>query len=195
MAVQNIVSCMEREVLLTGIGGQGVQLAAQVLARAATAEGRHVMSLGTYGGSMRGGDTDASLLLGDAPISAPPIVSRAWAVVGMHPRNWDAALAKLRDGGVALVNGDLFEGGAGDAVSLEATALATAAGSDRAAALVLVAALAGATGLVSLEALVDAMAASLPSYRTEHVETNARALAAGFEAAPKGLPVAFEAAA
>jgi Pyruvate/2-oxoacid:ferredoxin oxidoreductase gamma subunit len=31
---------MERELLLTGIGGQGVQLAAQVLARAAIADGR-----------------------------------------------------------------------------------------------------------------------------------------------------------
>ena len=31
---------MEREILFTGIGGQGVQLAAQVLARAAIAEGR-----------------------------------------------------------------------------------------------------------------------------------------------------------
>ena len=33
---------MEREILFTGIGGQGVQLAAQVLARAAVLEGRHV---------------------------------------------------------------------------------------------------------------------------------------------------------
>ena len=35
---------MERELLITGIGGQGVQLAAQVLARGATLEGRDVMS-------------------------------------------------------------------------------------------------------------------------------------------------------
>ncbi|TMK87611.1 MAG: indolepyruvate ferredoxin oxidoreductase subunit beta, partial [Actinobacteria bacterium] len=32
----------ERELLLTGIGGQGVQLAAQVIARAAVLEGREV---------------------------------------------------------------------------------------------------------------------------------------------------------
>ena len=41
---------MEREILWTGIGGQGVQLAAQVFARAAVKEGRVVMMLGTYGG-------------------------------------------------------------------------------------------------------------------------------------------------
>ena len=51
---------MEREVLFTGIGGQGVQLAAKVLALAATRDDREVMSLGTYGGTMRGGKTDAT---------------------------------------------------------------------------------------------------------------------------------------
>jgi len=65
---------VEREVLLTGIGGQGVQLAATILARAATREGRHVMTLGTYGGCMRGGNTDSSVLVADRPISTPPIV-------------------------------------------------------------------------------------------------------------------------
>jgi len=44
---------VERELLVTGIGGQGVQLATQVLARALTLENRYVMSLGTYGGTMR----------------------------------------------------------------------------------------------------------------------------------------------
>ena len=43
---------MERELLITGIGGQGIQLVAQVLARAATLEGREVMYLGLYGGML-----------------------------------------------------------------------------------------------------------------------------------------------
>ena len=45
----------ERELALTGIGGQGVQFAAQVMSRAAIAEGRQVMMFGSYGGMMRGG--------------------------------------------------------------------------------------------------------------------------------------------
>ena len=62
---------MERELLITGIGGQGVQLAAQVLARAAALEGRSVMLLGLYGGMMRGGNTDSTVVVGDGPIEAP----------------------------------------------------------------------------------------------------------------------------
>ena len=75
---------MEREVLITGIGGQGVQLAAQVLARAATLEDREVVFLGLYGGMMRGGNTDSTVVIGDGPITSPPVVSRAWSAIAMH---------------------------------------------------------------------------------------------------------------
>jgi S-adenosyl methyltransferase/Pyruvate ferredoxin/flavodoxin oxidoreductase len=45
---------VERELLMTGIGGQGVQLAGQLLARAAVSTGRQVLMFGSYGGMMRG---------------------------------------------------------------------------------------------------------------------------------------------
>ena len=67
-------SAREREVLWTGIGGQGGQLAAKILALAAIREGREVMSLGTYGGTMRGGNTAATVVIADGPISSPPMV-------------------------------------------------------------------------------------------------------------------------
>ncbi len=186
---------MEREILLTGIGGQGVQLAAQILARAAIQEGRHVMSLGTYGGSMRGGNTDSTLIIGAQPISAPPIVAKSWAGIGAHPRYWDGVRAKLRSGGVAVWNADLFgesgDAGPARAIAVKATTLATQLGAAQAASLVLVGALAGATGLVGLEALIAAMEESLPSYRREHAPTNAEALRAGFAAAPRGCAPAW----
>src|SRR5665213_2595838 len=99
---------MERELLITGIGGQGVQLAAQVLARAATLEGREVMYLGLYGGMMRGGNTDSTVVVADAPILAPPVVSRAWSAIAMHDDYWPDVSAKLRPGGLVLVNDATF---------------------------------------------------------------------------------------
>ena len=186
---------MEREVLLTGIGGQGIQLAAQILARAAMREGREVMSLGTYGGSMRGGNTDATLIVGDAPLSSPPVVARCWAAVGAHPRSWSALCEKLRAGGVAVWNADLFppdtEAGAAHAVPVHATSLAASLGAPQALSLVLIGALAGATALVGLAALEAAMQESLPAYRREHAAKNAEALRAGFGAAPAGLAHAW----
>ena len=59
---------MERELLVTGIGGQGIQLAALVIARAALAEGREVQLFGSYGGMMRGGNTEATLVVADGSV-------------------------------------------------------------------------------------------------------------------------------
>jgi 2-oxoglutarate ferredoxin oxidoreductase subunit gamma len=176
---------VEREILLTGVGGQGIQLAAQVLARAGVADGREVMLLGTYGGTMRGGSTDSCLVIADEPIRTPPIVSRVWAVLAMHDRFFAPSGAKLRAGSLAFVNSDLFEAKV-DApgvrvLGVEATRVANQVASSMAASLVLVAGFAGATGLVTLGSLLSALEECVPSYRRQHIEANQRALHSGFE--------------
>lgn len=186
---------MEREVMATGIGGQGIQLAADVLARAATAEGREVLMFGSYGGMMRGGNTDACLVIGDEPIAAPPVPAAAWAAVVMHHEHAPPMLAKLRADGVAFVNISVVEGeldtGAAARVDLAATDIAVEVGNIICASLVMTGALAAATGLVTLPALVDAVAAALPPYRQQHVALNQDALRAGFAAVPAGAHPAW----
>ena len=78
---------MERELLMTGIGGQGVQLAAQLIAKTATRFGRYAQLFGSYGGMMRGGNTDATLVIADGPIESPPTLSSAWSAIAMHPEH------------------------------------------------------------------------------------------------------------
>jgi Pyruvate/2-oxoacid:ferredoxin oxidoreductase gamma subunit len=189
---------MERETLFTGVGGQGVQLAAQVLARAAVLEDRHVMMLGVYGGSMRGGNTDSTVVIGDAPIVAPPIVSSAWAAIALHHQFFAPLAPKLRRGAVVVVNASLFEAeldrSAHRVFEVPATKLAAEIGAPLAASLVALAGFASATRLVGLDALVEAMRASLPSYRRQHAEANERALRAGFDSLPRGAAPAWEAA-
>jgi 2-oxoglutarate ferredoxin oxidoreductase subunit gamma len=191
------VSGVEREILMTGIGGQGVQLAAQVLARAAVLEGRHVLLLGTYGGSMRGGNTDTTLIVADAAISAPPIVAHAWAALVMHPQFWPPLAAKLRPDGVLLVNGSLVEDGLDRAtqrvVAVPATAIARDLGNPMTASMVLIGAFARLTGIVALASLVGGMHESVPSYRRQHIQANERALRAGFDAAAEGIAPAWPA--
>lgn len=175
---------MEREILLTGIGGQSVQLAAGVLARAAVREERHVLLLGTYGGTMRGGSTASTLVVGDAPLTSPPIVSRCWAAVAMHHAFWPDTGPKVREGGLVVVNGSLFEADLDRrrhrVFEVAATRIAAGLGAPLAASLVLAAAFAGLTGLVGLESLILAMRESVPAYRRQHLEANAEALRAGF---------------
>ncbi len=173
---------MERELLITGIGGQGVQLSAQVLARAATLEGREVMYLGLYGGMMRGGNTDSTVVVADEPILAPPVVSRAWAAIAMHDDYWPDVSAKLRPGGLVLVNDATFTSEIrADVVvhRVPATTAATELGSPLSGSMVMLGAFCSATGIVGEDALIAAMRASIPPYRTQHIEANERALRAG----------------
>jgi Pyruvate/2-oxoacid:ferredoxin oxidoreductase gamma subunit len=187
---------LERELLVTGIGGQGVQLATQVLARALTLEGRYVMSLGTYGGTMRGGNTDASLVFADRPISSPPIVASAWSGLLMHHLFWEGTHVRLRPRAVLVVNAPIFDPGIDlskyQAHAVPAVEIATANGSPLAAAMVMVGAYAGLTGAVGLDALNAAMEQSLPSYRRKLLDTNIAALKAGHAHVPANRHSAWE---
>jgi Pyruvate/2-oxoacid:ferredoxin oxidoreductase gamma subunit len=155
------------------------------------------MKLGTYGGNMRGGNTDSSVLVADRPISSPPIVSRCWGAFGAHPRYWPALRAKLRPDSIAVWNAELFgadvEIGAGVRVPVAATRIANELGSPLAASLVLLGAFVAATGIVSLAAALAAMEESVPAYRREHLANNAAALRAGYAAAPAGAAPAWPA--
>ncbi|MDB5397294.1 MAG: hypothetical protein JWM91_4800 [Rhodospirillales bacterium] len=187
---------VERELLVTGIGGQGVQLATQVLARALTLEGQYVLSLGTYGGTMRGGSTDASLVYGDRPISSPPIVASAWSGLAMHHRFWEGTRIRLRPRAILIINAPIFDPAIDlsgfQAYAVPAVEIATARGSPLSAAIVMVGAYAGLTGAAGLEALSVAMEQSLPSYRRKHLDTNIAALKAGHAHVPSVRHLAWE---
>jgi Pyruvate/2-oxoacid:ferredoxin oxidoreductase gamma subunit len=184
----------ERELLLTGIGGQGVQLAAQVVARAATLEGRDVMFFGVYGGMMRGGPTDSTVVVADGPIGTPPVVSRSWSAIAMHDEHWAPIEPRLREGAIVLVNDTTFGHEIAAPVTLhrvQATEVATELGNPLGAAMVIVGAYAAVTGLLGIDALVDAMRASIPSYRAQHADANERALRAGWDLLPHGTSPAW----
>ena len=66
------------------------------------------MYLGLYGGMMRGGNTDSTVVIGDGPIEAPPVVSKAWSAIAMHDEFWAPIEPKLRPGGLVLVNDATF---------------------------------------------------------------------------------------
>jgi len=189
---------MEREVLLSGIGGQGVQLAAQVLAEACLAEGRDVQLFGSYGGMMRGGNTDATVVVADDRVTSPPTVGSAWGAVVLHHEYARGVLARVRPDGVVLVNTSVWEGppatGPWRRVAVPATQLAQEAGSPMAAAMVLLGALAAHTGLVTPAALAAAARACVPAYRTQHLAGNERALDAGAAAVEAGAVAAWPAA-
>ncbi|HEX4244010.1 MAG TPA: 2-oxoacid:acceptor oxidoreductase family protein, partial [Acidimicrobiales bacterium] len=151
---------MERELMMTGIGGQGVQLAAQILARAAVAEGRDVMLFGTYGGMMRGGNTDATLVVGDGPVETPPTIAHSWSAVVMHHEYWEPVHRRLRPGAVVLLNTTVFDVSVDWSpyrlVEVPASDVAVDVGYVQAASMVMIGAYAAATDMVRLGSLIEA---------------------------------------
>jgi len=177
---------VERELLMSGIGGQGIQLAAEVVARAAMAGGLHVQLFGSYGGMMRGGNTEATIVVADAAIEAPPTVASAWSAIAMHPEQAGTVVRRVRPDGFLFVNTTVFDtlpdpSGA-TVVPVPATEIALDCGNVMAASIVMIGAYAAVTGLVTLDALAAAIADSLPPYRVQHVAMNERALRAGHRA-------------
>jgi Pyruvate/2-oxoacid:ferredoxin oxidoreductase gamma subunit len=173
---------MERELLVTGIGGQGIQLMTKVLADAAAREGKYAMLFGIYHGAMRGSPSDTTLVIGDAPIEAPPIVPACWAIVAMHPGSLAPLLPKLRSGGFLFANETLVDvpPPAGVThVAVPATRLAECAGNRMGAGMIMLGALVAQTGLVDLDGAVAAMRAALPPHRAQMADANAALLAAG----------------
>jgi Pyruvate/2-oxoacid:ferredoxin oxidoreductase gamma subunit len=191
---------VEREILLSGIGGQGVQLGAQLLARAAIAEGRQVQLFGSYGGMMRGGNTDATLVVADEPVAAPPTVDSAWSAIVLHPAYAGWIGERLRGGGLVLVNttvlaegDDLRLPGGIERLEVPAAQVAVEVGTPALTCMVALGAYVAATGLVALERLCAALPDALPPYRQQHVATSQQALAAGAALVSAPLVVAWPA--
>jgi Pyruvate/2-oxoacid:ferredoxin oxidoreductase gamma subunit len=171
---------LERELLVTGIGGQGVQLAAQVLARGATLEGSHVMLFGVYAGAMRGMNTDATVVIGDAPLQSPPLISHTWSAIGMHDKFWEPVARRLRPGALVLVNDTTFETAVADDARVYRVPT-TELAADFSASMVIAGAYAAISDLVGLDALIGGMQESVPAYRRQHVAANENALRVGYE--------------
>jgi 2-oxoglutarate ferredoxin oxidoreductase subunit gamma len=188
---------VERELVLTGIGGQGIQLAAQVLARAAIAEGRSAQMFGSYGGMMRGGNTEATVVVADGAITAPPTVADTWSAVFMHHDYSDPTRAKLRAGSLVFVNttvvGAEFDRNQYRVFDVPATDLAVDLGNVMTASMVMLGAYVAVTDIVSLDAVDRAIEESMPSYRMQHVARNVAAIRAGFDAAPRVTALAWDA--
>ncbi len=179
---------MEREVMFTGVGGQGVQIASKTLATAAIDEGRQVLLVPRYGGGMRGGMTNAEVTIGDGPLRALPVATSAWSAYVMDPSYWSTIQPHLASGAVVVVNSSLFtipvDVPGATVFEVPASDVATELGSPMTRGFVLLGAYVAVTGLVTVDGAVEAMQQLVPSYRTQHLAANERAIRAGAAEVP-----------
>lgn len=192
---------MKRDVVLAGVGGQGVLSVAAILAEAARREGLVVRQGEVHGMSQRGGAVQASLRLSDGPIEGD-LVTRGGAdlVLGVEPVEALRYLEYLAPGGRLVTAADPYENVADypsmesvlaavravpGSVLVEAGALAREAGSGRVANVVMVGA--ASAFLPIAPAVIEACLREAFAAKGERVvEANLRAFALGRAAVSEG---------
>lgn len=175
------------EVRFHGRGGQGVVLAAEILAHAAFLEGREVQSFPFFGVERRGAPVTAFARVSDGPIRIRSMVRQPDYVLVLDPSllSSEDVAAGLREEGLLLASGPpgtrLPTEGPFQKVLFNATDVSLKHGLGTPTApivnTVLLGAFAAASGLVTLVSLVEAVRARVPS----KVEANVAACREAFE--------------
>jgi len=183
---------MYEEIIISGFGGQGVLFAGQLLAYAALGMGKHVTWIPSYGPEVRGGTAHCTVVIGDDPIGSP-VVRRPSIAIVMNPPSMEKYAPLVKPGGVLIVNSSLVPAVSGRTdireIRIPASDIADELGSSRLANVVLLGALLGATGLLSLEAVDAALDEHMSERQRTLLEANKHALRRG---AALGMPTAAE---
>ncbi len=189
---------MKFDIILAGVGGQGVLSVSAVIASAAMAEGLHVKQSEVHGMSQRGGEVLANLRLADAPV-ASDLVPRGTALLilsmepveGLRHLEYLAADGRLVTAAEPVTNIPNYPPidevlaqirRLPSAVLVDAERLARQAGSARATNMVMVGA-ASPWLPVRLETIERFVRSLFAAKGAKVVETNVRALYAGRDAA------------
>jgi 2-oxoglutarate ferredoxin oxidoreductase subunit gamma len=170
------------EILIGGVGGQGVILAGILLGSAATVfDHKKAVQTQAYSSEQRGGMARAEVILSDEPVTDPqvrkPDILIALAQDAIHRH-----LNKIKPGGLLVVDSDLVpevEKGNFEILSIPATSIADKEmGSVVVANLVLLGALLRKTGVLSVGAMEKAIEGNVP---LKAKEMNLKAFRRGLE--------------
>ena len=173
---------MQREIIISGFGGQGSLFAGQLLAYAALASDLHTTWYPSYGPEMRGGTAHCIVIIADEPIGSP-VVKHPQAAIAMNIPSLTRYEPLIVPGGVLVVNSSLVNRQPTrhdlDIALVPADAIAERLGDKRLANVVLVGALLARLPLLSLEVVAQVLRDKVPAHRQHLLEANVRALEAG----------------
>lgn len=150
------------EVRISGLGGQGVVLAGEILGRAAVYDGKYAVQTQSYGAEARGSAAKSEVIISDEEISFPK-VRKCDILVALSQSALNKHLDDLREHGILLVDEDKVKGVPKVKVfSIPATRIAESELKSRMYAnVIMLAALTRIMGLVSEEAVKKAIVDSV----------------------------------
>ena len=172
----------EREILITGFGGQGIVLIGNILGKAATIHDlKHATMIQAYGPEARGGFCSAQVIISEEEILFP-YVQHPQILVCMSQEGFDKNIASLLPGGLLIWDTDLVQTQDLDpswtTYHIPATRFADKLGNKMMANIVMLGFLSAISELVQLDSLRQTVLSSVPAKTRE---TNARAFDRGRE--------------
>ena len=183
---------MQKEIIISGFGGQGVLFAGQVIAYAAMDSGKQVTWIPSYGPEMRGGTANCTVVIADQEIGSP-LVKNPPLVIALNLPSYDKYEPMMQVGGTLVVNQSMVDRGAKrddiNTVFVSANEIAEQIGDKKLTNMVAVGALLAALPEVTIETLEEALKAHLPARHQHLLPKNYEALRRGFESAKEQLAV------
>ena len=170
---------MTTEIILAGFGGQGILFAGKILAYCGLMDGKEVSWLPSYGPEMRGGTANCSVCISDELIGSPLVTTPNY-LIAMNGPSFVKFIDAVQPGGSVYLDNSVVDETCErtdiTAVALPATDLATQAGLNGAANMVLLGKMLADTGLFSMETVQKAMEKCIPPKRAHLIEANMKAI-------------------
>lgn len=184
---------MQKEIIISGFGGQGVLFAGQVIAYAAMDAGKQVTWFPSYGPEMRGGTANCTVIIADQEIGSP-LVKKPPLAIALNLPSLDKYEPELQAGGTLVVNRSMVDRGVKrediTAIFVSANEIAEEIGDKKLTNMVAVGALLTALPDMTLEALQAALKTHLPARYQHLLPKNCEALRRGYQAAQAQISVA-----
>jgi len=175
---------MYQEIVLAGMGGQGVMVIGQLLAHAALIEDLNVVWFPSYGAETRGGSAECTVTISDKEIGSP-VTSTPDYLIALTQIMLDKFVATVKPGGTIFVNTSLAAVPTSrpdcTIIEVKATDIAEQVGSMMAANMVMLGAFIGLAKPVKLESVKQAMLEVLPERHHKFIPINSAGLDRGSE--------------
>lgn len=171
---------MRKEIRFAGFGGQGMILAGHIAGMAAAVhDGKEAVLTQSYGPEARGGASAAEVALGDQFIDYP-LISQPDVTAILSQEAYERYIGEAKEGSTIILEEDLVDSPLqGENIyRIPCTRLAEDLGRRIVANIVMLGAFTAATGLISKDAMLEAVRASVPP---KTIDLNVKAFEAGYE--------------
>jgi len=174
---------MRHDVFIAGYGGQGVLLAGNLLSYAAIHEGKNVSFFPVYGVEKRGGSAMCTIVFADGDTGSPVVGHPSVSVV-LNQLSFDKYAARVKPGGVCIINSSLVETEGVDLPGVELVKvpmnqIAIDLGDVRMVNMVACGAYVARTGALAQKSLEEALKKALPERNHRLIPANVQAIEAG----------------